>query len=59
MNTEPGEVFHGKHQDQSVGHLSLNNNIHHHFQKWQSSLGSLQSVHQDVVRTKKSMELEV
>jgi len=52
MNTQPGEVFHGKHQDQSVDHLSLNNNIHHRFQKLQSSLGSLQSVHQNIVRTK-------
>jgi hypothetical protein len=54
MNTQPGEVFHGKHQDQSVDHLSLNNNIHPRFQKLQNSLGSLQSVHQNIVRTKKN-----
>jgi len=45
MDIQPGEVFHEKHPDQSVDHLSLNNNIHHQVHMSQSSLGSPQSVY--------------
>ena len=45
MDIQPGKVFHEKHPDQSVDHLSLNNNTHHQVHMSQSSLGSPQSVY--------------